>query len=51
MVYLVTTLLHIFLQNMAVKIFENWLIFGEDMDKHLPLTFMAHPKRIPYNYQ
>jgi len=30
-----------FSRNLPVKIFENWSIFGQDMDKSLLLTFGA----------
>ena len=32
-----------FPQNVLVKKNDNWLIFGEDMDKSLWLTFLGHP--------
>jgi len=38
-VYLVTTLLQNFPQNVLVKNFKNRSIFGKDMDKNLRLTF------------
>jgi len=33
----------IFLENAAVKKFENRSIFGKDMDKISWLTFLGHP--------
>jgi len=32
-----------FPQNVPVKFFENRTIFGDDKDKSMRLTFLAHP--------
>ena len=42
-VCLVTALLQIFHRMQQWKNFENWSIFGKDMDKTLWLTFLGHP--------
>jgi len=44
-VYVVTTLLQIFNRMCRWKKIENRSIFGEDADKNLSLTFLAHPDR------